>query len=305
MKSTRRRSGSFSEAPGNAAGGAADQAADSAPLTAGGAGSASSPAADSSASPVTAALRLSREALSQLVTICGLVARGALRTRRPPGELWRQLFEVGNRSLLFIMVTLGFIGMVLVFQTCLQINRVTGDLSQVGAEFVKILVHEFGPTLTALMLATRVGAGIAAEVGSMVVTEQVDALRMCGVEPVEYLLVPRFLATLLMTAVLSIFGIGAALLLGALTAYQTFHVSFGVFLDLSKLHGGDVLTFAVKCLAYGAAIPIVSGYCGFRTHGGSEGVGWATTSAVVASSFVVIVLDFLISAVALLTWQSG
>ena len=139
----------------------------------------------------------------------------------------------------------------------------------------------------------------------MVVTEQVDALRMCGVEPVEYLLVPRFLATLLMTTVLSIFGITAALLLGALTAYQTFHVSFGVFLDFSKLHGGDILTFSVKCLAYGAATPIVSGFCGFRTHGGSEGVGWVTTSAVVSSSFVVIVLDFLISALALLTWQAG
>jgi phospholipid/cholesterol/gamma-HCH transport system permease protein len=256
-------------------------------------------------SALGAALRLGQEGVRQLLHLGLLTARGALRARRPPGELWRQLFEVGNRSLLFVMVTLGFIGMVLVFQTCLQINRVTGDLSQVGAEFVKILVHEFGPTLTALMLATRVGAGIAAEVGSMVVTEQVDALRMCGVEPVEYLLVPRFLATLLMTTVLSIFGITAALLLGALTAYQTFHVSFGVFLDFSKLQGGDILTFAVKCLAYGAATPIVSGFCGFRTHGGSEGVGWATTSAVVSSSFVVIVLDFLISALALLTWQAG
>src|SRR5207237_8824487 len=98
----------------------------------------------------------------------------------------KQLYQIGNRSLLFVAVTLGFIGMVLVFQTCLQINRVTGDLSQVGAEFVKILVHEFGPTLTAMMLATRVGAGIAAEVGSMVVTEQVDALRMCTVDPIDY-----------------------------------------------------------------------------------------------------------------------
>jgi phospholipid/cholesterol/gamma-HCH transport system permease protein len=249
--------------------------------------------------------RAGREAIAQFFTLVALVGRGALRTRRPPGELWRQLFEVGNRSLLFVIVTLGFIGMVLVFQTCLQINRVTGDLSQVGAEFLKILVHEFGPTLTALMLATRVGAGIAAEVGSMVVTEQVDALRMCGVEPVEYLLVPRFLATLIMTTVLTIFGITAAISLGALTAYQTFHVSLGVFLDLTKLHGGEIITGGVKCLAYGAAIPIVSGYCGFRTQGGSEGVGWATTSAVVSSSFVVIVLDFLISAVAMFTWQAG
>src|SRR4030095_14090976 len=124
-----------------------------------------------------------------------------------------------------IAVTLGFLGMVLVFQTCLQVNRITGDLSQVGAEFVKILVHEFGPSLTAMMLATRVGAGIAAEVGSMVVTEQVDALRMCGVDPVEYLIVPRFLASLVMTLVLTIFGAVVALGLGALTAKLSFHVN--------------------------------------------------------------------------------
>jgi phospholipid/cholesterol/gamma-HCH transport system permease protein len=128
---------------------------------------------------------------------------------------------------------------------------------------------------------------------------------MCGVEPVEYLLVPRFLATLIMTAVLTVFGITAAITLGALTAYQTFHVGFGVFFDLSKLRVGDIITGGVKCLAYGAAIPIVSGYCGFRTHGGSEGVGWATTRAVVSSSFAVIVLDFIISAFAMFTWQAG
>src|SRR6185503_8282780 len=119
--------------------------------------------------------------------------RGASITR---GEVLRQLYQIGNRSLLFVCVTLGFLGMVLVFQTCLQVNRITGDLSQVGAEFIKILVHEFGPSLTAMMLATRVGAGIAAEIGSMVVTEQVDALRMNGVDPVDYLIVPRFLASL-------------------------------------------------------------------------------------------------------------
>lgn len=229
---------------------------------------------------------------------------GSLRGRRPPGEVLHQLYQVGNRSVVFVCVTLGFIGMVLVFQTCLQVNRITGDLSQVGAEFVKILVHEFGPSLTAMMLATRVGAGIAAEIGSMVVTEQVDALRMCGVEPVEYLLVPRFLATQVMTLVLAVFGVLSAVLMGAFTAHQTFHVPYAVFLDLSKVRLPDVLTGVLKALAYGAAIPIVSGFCGLRTHGGSEGVGWATTRAVVSSSFAVIVLDFLISALALLTWQA-
>jgi phospholipid/cholesterol/gamma-HCH transport system permease protein len=215
------------------------------------------------------------------------------------------MYQAGNRSLIFVMITLGFIGMVLVFQTCLQINRVTGDLSQVGGEFIKILIHEFGPSLTAMMLATRVGAGIAAEVGSMVVTEQVDALRMCGVEPVDYLIVPRFWASLLMTPVMTIFGIAAALAFGTLTAYHSFHVSPGVFFDVSKIGAGDVLTGAIKCVTYGAAIPLISGFCGLEARGGSEGVGWATTRAVVSSSFAVIVLDFIISGVAMFTLQAG
>lgn len=232
-------------------------------------------------------------------------AIGALRSRREPGEVIRQMEQVGNRSLLFVAVTLGFLGMVLVFQTCLQVNKVTGDLSQVGAEFVKILVHEFGPTLTAMMLATRVGAGIAAEIGSMVVTEQVDALRMCGVEPIEYLIVPRFLASMVMTGVLTVMGVAVALAMGAATARLSFHVNPRIFLDLGRVSAGDLATGIMKVLAYGAAIPIVSGAAGLSARGGSEGVGHATTRAVIATSFVVIVLDLVLSTVGLYVFQGG
>ena len=229
---------------------------------------------------------------------------GAFHGRRPRGEVLRQMFQVGNRSLLFIAVTLGFIGMVLVFQTCLQINRITGDLSQVGGEFVKILIHEFGPSLTAMMLATRVGAGIAAEIGTMMVTEQVDALRMCGVEPIEYLVVPRFLASLVMTAVLTCFGVAVAIAMGAVTAQVSFGVNPSIFLDVSRVEWGDLATGGMKVVAYGAAIPIVSGFAGLGAHGGSEGVGAATTRAVIGSSFTVILLDFVLSGVGLFLFQA-
>ncbi|MEK6607697.1 MAG: ABC transporter permease [Myxococcota bacterium] len=229
---------------------------------------------------------------------------GAARGARAPGEVWRQMFEVGNRSLVFVAVTLGFIGMVLVFQTCLQVGRVTGDLSQVGAEYVKILVHEFGPSITAMMLATRVGAGIAAEIGSMSVTEQVDALRMNGVDPVDYLIVPRFIACLVMGAVMTAFAIAVALGMGTLTAYASFQVNPNVFLDFSRVTGGDVVVGAAKCLAYGAALPVVSGWCGLEARGGSEGVGWATTRAVVGSSLAVILLDFALSGAGYLLFQT-
>lgn len=220
---------------------------------------------------------------------------GAFRGRRPRGEVLKQMYQVGNRSLVFIGVTLGFIGMVLVFQTCMQVNRVTGDLSRIGAEFIKVLVHEFGPTLTAMMLATRVGAGIAAEVGSMVVTEQVDALRMCGVEPIEYLIVPRFIACIVMMVALTAFAVVIALGFGALTAYTSFNVNPRIFFDPGAVASGDLVVGLMKCVAYGAAIPVVSGYCGLSARGGSEGVGWATTRAVIGSSFTVIVLDFILS----------
>lgn len=230
---------------------------------------------------------------------------GALARRSPKGAVTEQLYRIGNQSLLFVCVTLGFLGMVLVFQTCLQVSRITGDLSQVGGEFIRILVHEFGPSITAMMLATRVGAGIAAETGSMVVTEQIDALRMNNVDPIDYLIVPRFVASIVMTGVLATVGVAVAIGMGALTALSSFHLNPVVFLDFSRVRPGDLLTGLVKCLAYGAAIPVVAGFCGLSARGGSEGVGAATTRAVISSSFVVILLDFVISGIAIFTWQAG
>jgi len=240
----------------------------------------------------------------------GSLAGVAAHTLRRVGhgrraDVVEQMFQIGNRSLLFVFVTLGFLGMVLVFQTCLQLGRVTGDLSQVGAEFIKIVTHEFGPTLTAMMLATRVGAGIAAEIGSMTVTEQVDALRMCAVDPVEYLVVPRFLAALVMELVLTVLGVVFAIGLGAMTAALAFRVNPHVFLDTSHVERADVLVGFLKCEVYGAAIPIVSGWCGLRARGGSEGVGEATKLAVIGSSFAVLVLDFLLSTLGYFFVQQG
>jgi len=228
-----------------------------------------------------------------------------LRARRPKGEVARHMYFIGNKSLGFVAITLGTLGMVLVFQACLQVSRITGDLSMVGAEYIKGLVHEFVPSIAAQMLACRVGAGIAAEIGSMVVTEQVDALRMNGVEPVVYLIVPRFIASIIMTVVLFVFALAVCILTGALSAYYSFHVNPQVFIDFGRVSYGDVATGLIKCSTYGAAIPLVAGYCGLTARGGSEGVGKATTSAVIGSAFACIVLDFIISGLAYFTLQAG
>ncbi|MDY0001494.1 MAG: ABC transporter permease [Polyangia bacterium] len=235
------------------------------------------------------------DAAKELWRILGGTIRYSIWGKRPEGEVWNQMYQVGNKSLLFVCVTLGCLGMVLVFQVCLQINKVTGDLSMVGAEFIKGMVHAFAPTLTAMMLATRVGAGIAAEIGSMMVTEQVDALRMCGVEPIEYLIAPRFIAALFMTVVLTMIALLVSVLAGALMAYSAFDVNPAIFLQFDKVTTGDLIIGGTKALVFGATIPVVSGYCGLTTRGGSEGVGSATTRAVISSSLAVILWDFVIS----------
>jgi phospholipid/cholesterol/gamma-HCH transport system permease protein len=237
----------------------------------------------------------------------GAVVRGSLvgRRQRPPGEVAAQMYVVGNKSLVFVAVTLGFIGMVMVYQACLQLQRITGDLSQVGPEFLKLLIQDFAPTITALMLATRVGAGIAAEIGSMKVTEQVDALRMSGVTPVDYLIVPRFMACVVMTVVMSVFGVAVAFGAGGLAAWSSFDVNPRVFFDPTRVALFDVGLGLAKAIAYGVAIPVISGFCGMRARGSSEGVGWATTAAVIGSSFAVIVIDFVLSGIGLYLIRGG
>lgn len=234
-------------------------------------------------------------AARELLRIATGTIRYSLWGKRPKGEVLNQMYHVGNKSLLFVCLTLGCLGMVLVYQICLQVNKITGDLSQVGAEFIKGMVHAFVPSLTAMMLATRVGAGIAAEIGSMMVTEQVDALRMSGVEPIEYLITPRFIAALFMTIVLTMIALAVAVLAGALMAYASFDVNPGVFLQFDKVTTGDLVIGGTKAILFGASIPIVAGYCGLTTRGGSEGVGSATTRAVINSSLTVILEDFLVS----------
>lgn len=240
------------------------------------------------------------EGVGALALMFAATVAGVWRGGRPRGELAHQIYLLGNRSLFFIAVTLSFIGMVMVYQVCLQLNRVTGDLSMVGPSFIKLLIQEFGPTLTAMMLATRVGAGIAAEVGSMQVTEQIDALRMSGVRPIDYLIVPRFLACLIATVALTVFGTLIAYGAAGLMTWSTFDVNPRMFFDISQVRLEHLAVGLIKAVAYGTTIPVVAGFCGLRARGGSEGVGRATTAAVIGGSLAVLLWDFVLSSAALL-----
>ncbi len=219
------------------------------------------------------------------------IARG--RTNRK--AVLSQCYEIGNRSLPFILITLAVLGFISVYQVATQISQVLPDYTMLGAAFIQMMCREFAPTITGLMVATRVGSGIAAEVGSMVVTEQVDALRMCNADPVEYLLAPRTLASGLMVVMLSVVGVVAATFAGMFMARLGFEVPYSTFLKLDLVTLKDVITGLTKALAYGLAIPVIAGQAGLQATGGSAGVGWATTRAVVNTSFAVIVLDFILS----------
>lgn len=217
------------------------------------------------------------------------------RGKQERGAVLRQCYSIGNESLVFITVVMGVIGMILVVQASLQTMKVVPDLTLLGANIIQLMLRDFATTICALMLATRVGAGIAAEIGSMVVTEQVDALRMSAADPIEYLVVPRFIASIIMTTVLSFWALAVGLVTGMLVAHAQFDVNYATFVNFSFCKMGDFVVCMAKCLCYGAAIPIVSAHRGLTTFGGSEGVGSATTNAVVHSSLAVIFIDLVLS----------
>lgn len=217
--------------------------------------------------------------------------------RRPNGrELMRQLYFIGVKSQSVVLITGAFTGMVLAAQTYFQFHKVHMDTATLAVVSVS-MCSELGPVLTALMVAGRVGAALAAELGTMRVTEQIDALRTLATHPIDYLVVPRTLATLiampLLTAEAITLGIGAGFVvatffLGIEPAYLWHHTV--EFTDLEH-----PLTGLIKAFIYGALIGLISCYKGMNCGEGAEGVGHATTEAVVYSSITILISNFFLT----------
>ncbi len=218
--------------------------------------------------------------------------------RTDKGESWRMAHRFTNGSLGFILISMSFVGMIMVYQSTEQMARSIGDTSLVGASFLKILVRVLGPTVIGLLIACRVGAGIAAEIGAMAVTEQLDAMRMCAAEPIEALMVSRLRGGIVAGLILTVIGSAASILAGLLTGMIWFSISPNSYWNLDMITTSDVIQGMVKALVYGISVPVVSGACGLAARGGARGVGQATTDAVVGSSFAIIVLDSIISLLA-------
>ena len=220
---------------------------------------------------------------------------------RPPLQfdlLIKQLLLIGVNSLAVVMVSGFFTGMVLGVQGYIQLKPYAVEGSV--ARFVCVsIVKELGPMITAFVLAGRIGASITAELSTMKVTEQIDALEVMGTNPVKYLVVPRFLACTIMLPTLTIFstfaGIG-----GGFTAVVTLFDVNGSFFILEaqkNLYVGSVLISLIKATSFGMAIAAIGCYKGFSisTAGGAEGVGTATTGSAVISLITILILDFVLN----------
>ena len=208
-----------------------------------------------------------------------------------------QAYKIGVASLPLVMLTSLFTGMVLSLQSAYQLRLFSAE--QFTSDLVALsLTRELGPVLTAMMVAGRVGASIAAELGTMKVTEQIDALKSLATDPVHYLVVPRFVATVTMLVILTIYsdvvGIFGGYIVGVfklgISSYQYLHRTITVLILK------DVYTGLIKSFFFGIIVSIVGCYYGFKAKGGAEGVGYATTMAVVVSFITIIVFDMFFTA---------
>jgi len=230
-----------------------------------------------------------------MVHILSLSVWAVGRARVSGRETMRQYYEAGNRSILFVSVTMAFVGMIGVYQLASTMAQVLPEFSTLGAAVLQGLTKELGPLMAGLLLATRVGTGMAAEIGTMKVTDQLDAMKLSSVDTVELLVVPRLLSSTVACLSLAAIGGTIAYLSGMAVAYWGFSILPDTYLSLRFVRMPDLTMGVVKALLFGFAVPLVSCACGFEARGGSEGVGAATTRAVVLACFTVILLDAIVS----------
>jgi len=221
-------------------------------------------------------------------------------TFRPPydvAELFRQMVRVGVDSVPVVFLTTLFTGMVMALQTVNGFARFHAE-SLVGSVVALSLTRELSPVLTALMVTGRVGSSMAAELGSMRVTEQIDALTALGTEPVQYLMVPRVAASILMMPLLVIMGDAVGIYGGYLVAVQLLGVNPVRYVENSFqfLHvGDDIVSGLIKAAVFGLIFSLIACVRGYYTSGGAEGVGKSTTRAVVSGSLSILFADFFLT----------
>ena len=211
-------------------------------------------------------------------------------------DVIEQFEQIGIGSLTVVILTGFFTGAVLALQTGITLDQF-GARPFVGRLISASMIKELGPVLTGLMLAGRIGSGIAAELGSMVVTDQINALRALGTDPIRKLVVPRVLAGFFMAPVLTVIANTVGILGGWLIAVFQLRVASSLYWSsiIDGLYMDDAIMGLVKPFCLGYVIVTIGCHVGLRTKGGTQGVGRATTAAVVAASVAVIGVDFFVT----------
>jgi phospholipid/cholesterol/gamma-HCH transport system permease protein len=228
----------------------------------------------------------------------GIFSRPSGRASAARGRVWAQMYEIGNKSVPVVMATGAFVGMTLAVQSFSQFKGL-GLEDRLGSLINVSVVKELGPVLAAMMLAGRVGGAMTAELGTMRVTEQIDALRAMGADPVRHLVAPRFWACILLTPFLTIY----ADFLGVLGGYAITVWQFGVNSEAYWRYSADVvdkwdiMVGLTKGIFFGAGIALISCFKGFNCQPGAHGVGKACTEAFVNSFLTILILDFFLAVI--------
>lgn len=243
-------------------------------------------------------MRLVAAMLAQVGSTLLLLWRAWTR-QAPRGAFLVQVADLFARTAPLNVAAMGFVGAVVIVDGGTQVQRLFGDPSGLGPAVLELMVREFGPAFSGVIAATRIGSGIAAELASMRVSEQIDALELTAVDPVAELVTPRVRAAFVALLGLGFVSTVAAALTGAVTARLAFGSRPSAFLDTSLVTGGDVGVALLKCAAFGLAIPAIASRAGMTATGGAPAVGRATTQGVVGSIVAVVLLDLVVGGAAL------
>ena len=245
---------------------------------------------------VIKAIKAPIEYLGELVFLLGEIITSIFRGKFRGQQFLEQIAEIGFRSLPVVLITGGFTGAVLAAQSLFQFKLV--NMETAGGGLVSAsMFRELGPTITALMLAGRVGSSIAAEIGTMKVSEQIDALRSMSVHPIDYLVTPRFLAIIISSPILVISSCGFAILTSYIVGVNLFGIDAPYWNHhVQDFTGLDDMTIALcKGFCFGVLIVVISCHQGLKATNGAVGVGRGTTKAMVYSSLAILVINFFLS----------
>ncbi|MGH7114502.1 MAG: MlaE family ABC transporter permease [Stellaceae bacterium] len=232
-------------------------------------------------------------ATGRLARFAGMALATALSPPFYPRAILRQMLEIGYFSLPVVGLTALFTGMVLALQSYTGFSRFAAE-SAIATVVVLSVTRELGPVIAGLMVAGRVGAAMAAEIGTMRVTDQIDALTTLSVNPLRYLVVPRLIAGLVTLPMLVVVADIIGVFGGYLVAVYKFGFNPEAYLARTQqyLETGDVVSGLIKAAVFGFVIALMGCYHGYYSRGGAQGVGQATTYAVVSASILILVLDY-------------